>query len=429
MTGRAAIRRALGGAAALVGCGLAGPVVAQEIDGDIQVNAGGGYASNPFLFAGDSTGTVTYDAEVRPSLNVSDPRGSINLESYYRRQEYARRYSGLDSYGGSITGSYRLSEVAILTEAIAYQNAVVDLATLFQNGLLDNGGSVSGLPIAGLPIDGPTPGVVTTPLPAGEFTGDASLVGLRQRRSQLNAALTLSVRPNQTDNWQFGLSGRVSRYPGSTAAISYRSLGFLAGYLRSLSQTSTVGISVAAQSITYTGASQASRIYTPELVYSRRFPRNWTVEFGAGASIVDGDKGQAGNALSTAFHVSACHQNTRSNFCLLGTRAANPAGLGRVDVQTTARASYSYKLGDDDTLSADGSYNQVSRAAVAGMSGSQRYYAGNVIWGHYLGRRLQATAQVGYQGRDATNISVSPDVSGRVGVIIRLDNDKTGRRR
>src|SRR5215510_9623071 len=80
----------------------AGIANAQEVSGSVDLSAGGGYATNPFLEAdpadGSDAGTGFVEGSIRPNLAVTDDRGQTNFAAYYRRTEYFRRYSKSDAY-------------------------------------------------------------------------------------------------------------------------------------------------------------------------------------------------------------------------------------------------------------------------------------------------------------------------------------------
>lgn len=395
------------------------PASAQSVtNARVSATTGLRYDSNPFLLTGKSNEALSVDAEIRPSVSLIERQGRVTLEGYYRRQEYLRRYSGNDSYGGTLSGDYRFNDRFSLTSSVDFVDAIVDASTLLDEGFLAT-------PLAGTstPGAGPAP---TTPLPnigiIDPSLGDVSLIGLRQRRSQLSFATSLAYRPSVKNSWTIGVSGNRARYPGtSVAASNYRSFGADASYARNLSETSRLGILLTVQQIDFDSSTQNSRIYAPQVTFSKRLERGWSIDAGVGASFIEGNQGASGGTeTSLSFQLNACKGGQRSKLCLGATRSATVSALDGIGPQTSVRLSYSYRLSERATVNADASYNRVSRRGIATTSGAQQFASGQIGVRRDLGQRVQMQWLAAYQKRDVANGTGRENISSSIGLVFSL---------
>lgn len=406
--------------------GLAGAVASQpalaqsftvaKLTGSVDV----GYNSNPYLLTGPATDAASVDFEVRPSVSRIERLGRLNLEGYYRRTEYLQRYDGTDSYGGTLSGNYRFNDRITFNGSTAYNSAIVDAATFFGFGLRgfpSSGGDTSG--IGGTTGTGaPQPGVLL-PDPTN---GDVGLIGLRQRKSQLSMAVAFGFRPNTQESWTLGGSATRTRYPSpSGIASDFRSYGVNGGYTRNLSATSTIGATASVMFVDYDGTGSSSRIYSPQLTYSVRLPRGWSVEAGAGVSIVQGNTtASAGTSTSLALQLNACRNGGRTKFCLTGSRSAQASGFNGVGPQSSIRLSYSYRIDEKSSLDTDVSYNTASRNGSGTFDKGPRFILASAGYRRDLNRRVQLVASVNYQDRSGSDGVRQSDIGGRLGIAFTL---------
>ncbi|CAN5183978.1 hypothetical protein BH09PSE3_BH09PSE3_00040 [soil metagenome] len=392
----------------------------------VDASIGTQYDSNPYLLSDSNTDSASIDGELRPSITLIEKRGTLALEGYYRRQEFLRRYSGTSSYGGTLSGSRRFNERTTLSGSLAYTNAIIDAATLFGAGFAGAGNAIGSPPVG---TAAPSPVVIPqNPGLTGPLESDLGLIGLRQRRSQLTLNTNLTFRPDQRDTWMVGVTGDISRYPGSVIASSFRSYGLTGGYTRTFSEKRTVGITATAQFIDYDGAAQSSQVFTPQITATQRLPYNWTLEAGAGVSIVrESGSANSNTATSFAFQASACHEGVRAKLCVSGTRSATASGINGVGPQTSARLSYSYRLTERSTLNANASYNSISRNSTVTLGQNQRFILTELGYRRSVGRRLQLFLLASYQNRDVTNESGQTDVYGRAGLSFLLGDKREQR--
>lgn len=397
-----------------------------ETVANVTISGGVGYDRNPYLLPGPDTDAASVDVEVRPSIGLLEERGRLNLEGYYRRSEYLSKYSGTDSYGATLSGNERLSDTMTLTAASSYDSSIVSAASLFglsNNELTSIGGGVTGSGgVVGTNPVAPAIPLVPFSTSPNLVNGDLNLIGLRQRRSLLSTSVGLNIKPNARDNWNFGVSGARARYPGDTAGASnYRRFGGNAGYSRSLSTTSSLGVTLAVDQINYDTPGLSSRVYAPQVTYSVRLQQNWSINAGVGVSIID-SKAPTGGGTSTslALQASVCHAGQRSNLCLNGSRSAAASAFDGVRPQTSIRLSYDYRLDEKSSLDAYAGYNRTSGSGFSTAAGAQSFMSSGVSLRRELSRRAQVIASVNYQDVSSSGVSRPADIAARVGIVFKL---------
>ncbi|MGH6782110.1 MAG: hypothetical protein ACREB5_08400, partial [Sphingomonadaceae bacterium] len=387
----------------LIVAGLAAAVPAsgasaQEITASVDLSAGAGYTTNPFLEEpanGEDTDSGFIEGSIRPNLAVTDDRGRTDFSAHYRRTEYFRRYSGSNAYGVSARGQRKLNERIDVRALLAFDSSIV--------GAADPDGDL---------ID---PGVPQAP--------DNDLIGQRQRRNALNASVGATWRPNARDSWSADLDANKTNYPGRGRGIGtndYTSYGGRIGYSRALSETSSIGATLGYTEVDYDGIGRDSRIITPQITYATRFAGGWSVDASLGVSLTRREL-LTGNDNSTALagQLKLCKEGVRSNMCIGGSRSSEASGFGGVRTDTDVYASYSYRLTERSTLSARASYSTNDDGSLPTSSGRD-YFSGTVDYSHQLTERLRLTAGAAYRDAYGRGLSPDADISGRIGLAYTL---------
>lgn len=383
---------------ALAGAILAAPSVAQAqsaIAARVDVGANAGYATNPFLARSGETGSGFVEGYVQPNLAWIDELGRIDLSGTYRRTQYFRRYSDSNSYGLGLNATRRLSEKLQARGRVNFDSGIVGADDIFGGG-----------------------GIVDPDIPESP---DIDLIGQRQRRNQLTATTGVTYTPNAREAWTADVDASKVVYPDEQLITQdYRTIGGRLGYTRQLSEQHTVGVTLAYTDVNYERAFSDSEILTPQVTYRGRYSGGITVNAALGVSFSTRDTA-LGSSKSTDLSGSleVCRENERSTACLRGSRSTSATGFGGVRTATNIGASYSYRLSERGTISADASYSRNSGGDFNTIDGSE-YVQGSVTYRHRLSDRLNATASAGYRDIYQNVGSTRADINGRIGVSYTL---------
>lgn len=359
----------------------------------IDLSAGAGYSTNPFLSELGNSDSAFLEAAIRPNLSLIDDRGRSELGAYYSRSEYLRNgIKPSESYGGTARSNRKLSEKVDVRALLGYDSSIV--------GSADAEGNFD-------------PSLPQFP--------DIGLIGRQQRREMFNASVGATLRPNARESWTVDFDGSKVRYPGETFFnANYKSYGGRLGYSRAISETTSIGATVGYTQVDYDSAGQDSRIISPQLTYSTRFAGGWSVSAALGVSFTQRQLiGRNDNSAALSGSLQGCRETERSNLCVGGSRATSATGIGGARTQTDLYATYSYRLSPRSTISSRISYSINGNDGLL-LPGNREYLSANADFSHQLSERLRLTASAGY--RDAYGRSISPDadIRGSVGMAYTL---------
>lgn len=402
---------------------VAAPVITPALD----LNAAIGYATNPFLIDGSNTDSGYGEITIAPRLDISEALGTGRIGVYYRRQQYFRRYSENEDYGANASANMRLSQVLSIRGALSYDSSIIggaDTLSIPGTGIVPGGG----LPGGGTGVDPGTPigggigggGIISNPI-----GGDVGLLGLRQRRNSLTGTVGATMTPSARDTWTLDLNAARIRYPNDRFGLDYKSYGGVAGYSRAIDETLSLGAQVAVTQVDYASDAFApdTLILQPELTITKRFAGDWTLTGAAGVSITENDL-PSGKESSTALSGSlrACHTGPRADFCAAIARAAAATGFGGVQQTTSGSLSYAYRLDEQTTVRADGSYSRVANAVVFSeddtvLTGDgQDFVSVGLNVDRRISPRLSLTGGVSYRDSFTDGFNPAADFGARVGV-------------
>ncbi len=399
------------GLAVVMGAAAAQPAQAETASAvRLDLTAGGGVETNPFLTNGQNRESGFVDVEARPVVKLSEDRGETTLEGYYRRKEYLARYRGTDGFGFITRSAYRPDERTRLTSSIVYDNAILDAQSLFGSGVGGFETTTTGVT--------PQPTTIgTTGVPAG----DVGLIGLRQRRSQLLADVTLSFKPGQRDDWSLDFQGVRADYPGATTVSNYSSYGLSGTYTRLLNEKNSVGVTVGAQETRFDGFLGPARVVSAQLVYQMRLPRSWSLNLSGGASFLSGDGAAAvGQSTSAVFQAELCSRGERLRTCFSASRTVAPSGADGIGPILTARVLLDYRFSRLSNLSIEGNLSSNDRTTISNVNLSERFYTVNVTYNRGISERLQLVAGARYDRREGGNSQGIGAGSLRVGIAVAL---------
>jgi hypothetical protein len=402
-------------AVAVATLGVAAPdaFAQSQVDASVDVSGNVGYSSNPFLSAGSDTDAVVAQLEVRPALDWRTERDLIRLEGFYTRTEYIDSFDATDAVGAILNASSRLDEQSTLRSVIAFDSSILGTGDVL---LARPGGTTVVTP--GTPDPSVVPGATAPPPLSGVDElpdGDIDLIGLRQRRNSLSAAVTAELRPDARSTWTFSINAAGADYPGSgRVASSYRSVGVSANYRRSLSERTSVGARAEEYVVDYK-AGATSKVYTLQGYASHRLAEFWSFEGSAGISILDADQ----SLVMFAGQASVCNTQLLAKFCVTGSRAPVVSGFSGVRGQTSLGSSFDATLDAKSSLAGSVTYVWVGEDPQSAL-GQRRFLALGATYRREIGRRISFFTAVNGRYLDTAGLAARRDASIRAGAVIRF---------
>lgn len=412
-------RRAIGLAGGVAALALAASAAfaEPEVTASATASVSAGYTRNPFLFAGDNTDSALVRFDLRPSLQLVDAHYRLALQSYYEHSQYLSHYDGDDAFGIVAAATSQVNSRLSLSATLGFDDSIIGRNNPSYGSL----STVTNPATSGVTTDGAAP--VTTPVVTANNVlpivdgGDVGLVGRRQRRELFSGTVGADYTPSARDHWNVGLSGSVARYPSSAILVSdYVTYGGNAGYSRQVRENITVGLQGSATFVDYSSG-RDSRIYSPQITYTQRFSRGWSITGGVGAGITESTG--AGTNASVSGQATLCHAGTRGNACLGISRSPSVNGLGGVAAQTQVNASYGYKINARSSIDASVGYTKNGSGQLNAFS-QGNYVVGNLTYNRTVSNRVSLFVASDFRDLSGASRSVRADVSGRVGLTARI---------
>ena len=402
-----------------------GALAKTEVIPSASVSIGAGFSRNPFLSALGDNSTATGSIDVAPSLEFIDATTDAVLSADYNRTEYLSKFPGTDAYRLSVSGNHRFDPRFSLSLGIAFESAILGTSTSnFASQLttfpIEPSITTSVLPSAGA-LSVPTTPVVLVP-EAGLIGGDLGLIGLRQRREQLSVSGSLNFQTTARSSWTLGINASRTKYPGAgLLANDYKSYGVNFGYTRQLSTNRTIGFSVSASSVDYSGQ-PTSRVYTPRLTYTQQLSPRWSLTAAAGLGLVNNG---SGSNVSGLFELGFCRRGERGQFCFSGSQQPSVNGFGGTRTQTVASVSYNYRFSERTVAAASISYSRLAGNSVAAVgavpaNNSQDYVSTELSLNRRIMRQMYVFGAVSYRDIYGLDRAVSADLAARVGISLAL---------
>jgi hypothetical protein len=294
------------------------------------------YSANPFLLNAKDTAAVKGQLTVSPFIEARSARSTLRVASSASASVYSRRYR----------------ETLDLSTQVDYRNAVSRNLSV-RAGVAANSTVFGSYNLANIFAPVVNPGVAPQII-------DITLVGSIERTVQASGSMGASYNIDDKNLLTLDYSGSVVRYPKSIGRPESATIGQTVGYSRTLSARASVGASIAVSKVNYFQRSFGdSTIISPSLNGSVRLSAQWTLAAGIGLSFTRinlGGPRLAGQNLSG--NLNLCRADSRSNFCVTGSRATSASAFDSLRITTSAGANFSYKLSARDSLSASGGYSR-----------------------------------------------------------------------
>lgn len=358
-----------------------------------DVNAGVGWANNPFAVRGSNWdgGSGYYQVGIRPRLSINGPLTQAAITGHAQFQDYFTDYSNSDSYGADATVSHQATERLSVNARLGYDNSIIGTNEL---GLGDP--------------DAPLP-------PNGE---DLGLFGNRDRRRTYTAGAGFTYQPSARDSITGSGFYTASRYGSNAALGNYDSYGGTLAYQRQVTERLSLGAQGSYMRSVYDGPQGATNIYTAQGTFGLKLNDQWTVDGALGASFVNRQI-TGGTSTSLSGNISVCRQGERDQECLTASRQVMPTGFAGTQNQTNVTLRGDYKLTERTSLNGSLGYTDIGgQTLVPGLI--HRYFRADAGLSHRLTERLSLRPSAFFRDFGGRGVSVRSDYGGRIGLSYRL---------
>lgn len=297
----------------------------------VDLEAGVGYSSNPFLSSSSGSGRGFGRISGRLVHNRWTERSTTSLSAYGENITYLGRY------GSQLLFSLNAHHDASINEKLKLFG---DL-----DASLDRSGQL-GTRFIGLPSLSPGDNVTTPPLPDVQDINVFAAGRTYRLAGQLGAQLTMSSR----DSWTFRTGYSRAMFRSGTLDSTSADIFGSAAYDRSLNARTTVGGIVTVRQSDYDGPGNV-RVITPQVTGRLRLSQQTTLSGGIGVSLARIDDGTAvTHSAGITANASLCHRGQNEQFCGAFSRDDQTSSIGGPVTSTSASVSYVRKIDENQSL-------------------------------------------------------------------------------
>lgn len=367
----------------------------------LDAQAGIGYSSNPFLIAGDDSGSVFTELTIQPELLYRDELGDAGIIGHYRRSDYFDRYDSVDSYGAEARARRQLTPTLSGRASIVYDSSILG----------QNGTGIVGV------VDPTLPPVIGTP--------DITLLGLGQRQESLVATVGTDWQVSERDMANAQASVSTIDYGDGPLLTSSRTVSGTLGYSRSISARTSVGAQVSGSWVDFGRSNYSGQYYQPQLTVTHQVSPTLRFTVAAGPLFVI-SKTDRGTEKTTGFsgNFSGCQDGERAVTCVRAYSDAQPTGLGDISKRWGGAVDYSYLLREFDIVRASADYSRVNATSNLLQVPTVSYLTGSATYEHGFSRRWFAGLSGSYRQVDGNGFARTSDASVRVFIRTRLGDTK-----
>ena len=297
------------------------------------------YSNNPFLLTGSKTEAVRARISLTPFIEERNAGSTLRVSGDASFSAYNRTYRDAVDLATQVGYSNRLSRQFSIRAGMSLNSSI--------NSIYNSN------PI----FEAPSPTIVVPKVI------DITVIGFQQRSTSAAASTGLTYSADDKNSFSIGYDASVQRFPQGADRNEYSNIRQNISYSRVVNSRVTLGGSVSVSRVNYFGGPFGdARVISPSIDGSFRLASNWALSGGIGFSTSKVNLG-FGQLSSTDLsgNLSLCRNDSRTNFCINGSRAAAASSFDGVRTTTTLGISYSYRINARDTLSASGGY---SRAGV-----------------------------------------------------------------
>lgn len=344
----------------------AGPATAANTELGGYVEARAGYGTNPFVQFASDRGSGLLGATIAPRVTRTTTVGSTVLTVTYDRDEYLRNYLAADTRRAAIVHKQRLSDTWNGQVAASYSSAINPIRTDTDLADLD------------------------------PFT-----IGTRSRR--LDGNFSLSGQLTARDAVTIGATGSHARFNGATGLSDYRTYSANAGYARTVSGNTQLGVRIAV-SRTEPDLFAPTRSIQPGVTLAQKFSAIWAFNGTVGVLIQHANFATGEyNGKGLSFDVSLCGAYPSTSVCLTGSRQQTTSGLGGARLTIAGGITITHQLTSISSVGFSGKFSSGKAQANLGPPPS-RALRTSVDYQHKLDRRWSAGLEGRFQTRNLDGV-------------------------
>jgi hypothetical protein len=370
-----------------------GRIVYAQTTGTVDVTASAGSDSNPFLFAGANTEAASFRLEMIPTITHSDGRSDFKLRASAQHIEFSRRYKSAQNFGIDATASHRVNAAVDIKADLGMSSAV----------------SISDFGVA-------PGGVGFEPNP-----DDVTLTGSRRRRTAYRLGSEVTYIVSGRDQLRWSSTANFVRTDRSVGLSEYDFVSHSIGYARKLNEGLSLGMAVTASlnDFKYTRFSDAE-LLSPQLAIEAKLNARLDLKASLGATFTRINL-FTGKQSFTAFSGSGsiCYKGNPGQGCLSAQRQVTPTILGGLRTYTSLGASYSLRVSEFDSFTANGSYGRASEPFLGGQR-ALRYIYTQARYERKFNQTLTGFVSAGYNDNSDSTISRKASVRAMLGVTYRF---------
>jgi hypothetical protein len=370
----------------------------------IDLTAGLGYSSNPFLQIGDSQSSVYGRVSARGVHAWGGERSRSSIAAFVEGTGYFNGY-GIESIF-AVNGDtlQQVSEKVSLTGSFAVNG---DLSGQLSNRFL----YVPPVPQVPNPNLPPPPVTVTDP-DVFSFAG-------RQYRiyGQAGASIQMSERGN------LSLSAGAQRTIYKDDLLNDFTDVFAYGsYNHTLSEWTTVGFRLNATRTSYAASSANSTIINPAVTARFLLSESWDASAAVGVSFtnIEGPLGDSESATNLSFDGSICRSLETDRFCGTISRYANSSSRASVATTTSVGVDWYKQLDENSTLQLSTSIVRYDTQVATLTDFRSHHFRLAASYSRSIGQRLSVGADVGARALRQDGPDADPDIGGSLFLRYRL---------
>jgi len=384
---------------ALTGAILFVPVAAQAQSvtrASVDVTLGGGYSNNPYggVSGGGDTGAAYGQATIAPRVSMTTEHSLFTFDGSVDYKTYTSKFRDNDNYRAALGYQGQPNERLKTRARASYVNAFVGAYDQFDTGVI---GEIPPAP-------------------------DVGLFGAASRRSDIDTSAGLTYQISERSS--VSLDGRAGfvRYSQSSIANEYNDYGGTLSYSRQLKEHLSIGLMVGAAHTNYLKSTSDTDVYNAAVTLAAQLSPRWSIEANTGAARLE-TNGAPSRTAWTA-DASLCYKSgDRSDLCLRGARQFSPTGYSGTRIQTLASLSYSHRLTERDSITANASYSRVSGGSLIGgpvVSANDWYWRADLGYTRRQTERLSLSARALYRKVHSVAAPRDDDYGGSLSLTYRF---------
>ena len=344
----------------------------------LDITAGLGYSSNPFLQIGDSQSSAFGRLSARGVHAWGGERGQSSITGFVEGTTYLNDY-GLESiFALDANTQQQVSEKVSLYGSVGVSG---DLSGQLSNRFL----YVPSFPVVPDPNLPPPPVTVDDP-DVFSFAG-------RQYRIHGQAGASISV--SERSNVSFSGGAQRTMYKGSLLNdfTDYFASG---SYNHTLSERTTIGARVSVSRTDYENSRANSTIINPALTVRTLLSEDWDASAAVGISFsdIEGPLGDSDNATNLSLDASICRSLETDRFCGHASRYAQSSSRASVVTTTSVGIDWYKQLDADSTLQVSTSVIRYDSQVATLTDFRSHHFRLAASYSRSIGQRLSAGADV-----------------------------------